>query len=114
MGKELRQEPPLDSEEVVAVLELGDLLDRGISKLSGGEKQRVALARALISCPRLLLLDEPLANLDSGLKAKIIPFLRRVRDEFSLPMVYVTHDPSEVDSLCGEVFRMERGRIVKK
>ena len=116
MGKsqDLSQERQLDWEEVVAVLELGELLDRGISKLSGGEKQRVALARALISSPRLLLLDEPLGNLDSGLKAKIIPFLRRVRDEFSLPMVYVTHDPSEVDSLCGDVFRMERGRFVKK
>lgn len=96
---------------VAEVLEIAPLLDRGISDLSGGEKQRVALGRALLTAPRLLLLDEPLASLDSKLKARILPFLARVRDEFRLPMLYVSHDVAEVKALCEDVLWMERGRF---
>lgn len=96
---------------VVEVLEVEPLLERSVAKISGGEKQRVALARALLASPRLLLLDEPLASLDQKLKARIFPYLRRVRDEFGLPMLYVTHEPDEVRELCDDVLRMERGRI---
>lgn len=98
-------------DHVVDVLEIRLLTDRGVNDISGGERQRVALARALLASPRLLLLDEPLASLDSQLKARIIPYLRRVRDEFQVPMLYVTHDAAEVIALCDEVALMERGRF---
>lgn len=99
---------------VVEVLEIGSLNERSVTNLSGGEKQRVALARALLTSPRLLLLDEPLASLDLKLKAKIIPYLRRVRDEFGVPMLYVTHDPEEVAALCDEALVMEKGRFIRR
>ena len=73
----------------------------------------MALARALLTSPRLLLLDEPLASLDRKLKAKILPYLARVRDEFRVPMLYVTHDIEEVRALCDEVLVLERGRVAQ-
>lgn len=97
---------------VTEVLEIQALADRSVTDLSGGEKQRIALARALLISPRLLLLDEPLASLDRPLKAKIVPYLRRIRDEFQMPMLYVTHDLDEVRSLCEQVVTLERGRLV--
>jgi len=101
-------------EHVTEVLEIKPLADRRITNLSGGEKQRVALARALLASPQLLLLDEPLASLDTLLKSKIIPYLARIRDEFHIPMLYVTHDWAEVQALCTEVMIMERGKIVRR
>jgi molybdate transport system ATP-binding protein len=101
-------------DHVVDVLEIGALLARGVRALSGGEKQRVALARALLRSPRLLLLDEPLANLDADLKGRIIPYLLRVRDEFSLPIVYVTHDEQEVAALCDEVIELRLGKMTNR
>jgi molybdate transport system ATP-binding protein len=101
-------------EHVVKVLEIQTHTERRVQNLSGGEKQRVALARALLSSPRILLLDEPLASLDTGLKSRIIPHLARVRDEFKIAMLYVTHDWPEVRSLCGEVLMMDRGRVVRR
>ncbi len=101
-------------EHVAGVLEIGPLAGRGVPELSGGEKQRVALARALLTSPKLLLLDEPLASLDEGLKAKIIPYLLRVRDEFRVPMLYVSHDRREVQTLCDEVLELDRGRIIRR
>jgi molybdate transport system ATP-binding protein len=101
-------------EHISKVLEIGPLADRKVTNLSGGEKQRVALARALLASPQILLLDEPLANLDTVLKSKIIPYLARIRDEFHIPMLYVTHDWDEVQALCSEVLIMERGKIVKR
>lgn len=101
-------------EHVTQVLEIGSLVDRRVTNLSGGEKQRVALARALLASPQILLLDEPLASLDTVLKSKIIPYLARIRDEFHVPMLYVTHDWDEVQALCGEVLIIERGKVVKR
>jgi molybdate transport system ATP-binding protein len=99
-------------EEVIAVLELEGMLRRGISTLSGGERQRVALGRALLAAPRLLLLDEPLAALDPERRERLLEYLGRVRDHFTVPIVYVTHDAGDAAALAGEIVRLEGGRIV--
>jgi molybdate transport system ATP-binding protein len=99
-------------DSVCELLRLGPLLDRQVETLSGGERQRVALGRALCSRPRLLLLDEPLASLDLPLRRRVLPFLRRIRDELDLPMLLVTHEPTEVQALCDEVIALDAGRIV--
>lgn len=101
-------------ERVVSVLELEPVLGRGTTHLSGGERRRVALARALLSSPELLLLDEPLTGLDEKLKARVIPYLKRVNAAFSVPSLYVTHNPEEVLALCDEVLVLERGRLVSR
>jgi molybdate transport system ATP-binding protein len=106
--------PLFSFEHITDLLEIKSLINRGVTDLSGGEKQRVALARALLASPRLLLLDEPLANLDAALKDKIIPYLRRIRDEFRLPMLYVTHDREEAHALCEEILVMNRGKITAR
>jgi molybdate transport system ATP-binding protein len=97
---------------VADVLEIDSLLDRAIPDLSGGQKQRVAFARALLSSPRLLLMDEPLASLDQEIKIKIIPYLKRIRDEFQIPMLYVSHSPDEVIALCDQVIVMRNGKCL--
>ncbi len=99
-------------EEVVALLDLGPLLRRGVSALSGGEKQRVAIGRALLSSPRILLLDEPLASLDERRKDEVMPFLEKLRDQASMPIVYVSHAMAEIERLAGTVVLMERGRVI--
>ena len=98
-------------EHVVPVLEIGPLIERDIQELSGGEKQRVALARALLSSPKLLLLDEPLSSLDSKLKEQVVRYLKTVRDEFHVPMIFVSHSADEIRALCDEVVTLESGRI---
>ena len=101
-------------ESVAEALEISELLDRDPRNISGGERQRVALARALMTHPKLLLLDEPVAALDRGLKKRILPYLRRVRDAFHIPMIYVTHDIADVLTLCEEVVVLEKGRAVSQ
>lgn len=103
-----------EESEVIAVLELEDMMGRGIDTLSGGERQRVALGRALLSAPRLLLLDEPLAALDPELRERLLEYLRRVRDHFAVPMLYVTHEARDAAALAGEILRLESGRIVDR
>jgi molybdate transport system ATP-binding protein len=98
---------------VAEVLEIESMLDRTIGDLSGGQKQRVAFARALLASPRLLLMDEPLASLDHELKLKIIPYLKRIRDEFKIPMLYVSHSPDEVIELCDQVIVMRDGKCLR-
>jgi molybdate transport system ATP-binding protein len=100
-------------EHVTEVLEIQPLISRGVAELSGGEKQRVTLARALLASPQLLLLDEPLASLDVPLKGKIIPYLTRVRDEFKISMLYVTHDRFEALSLADEMVVLVNGRALQ-
>ncbi|HJQ39008.1 MAG TPA: ATP-binding cassette domain-containing protein [Thermoanaerobaculia bacterium] len=97
---------------VIRVLEIAHLLDRGVTRLSGGERKRVALARALLSHPEVLLLDEPLSGVDSELRARVLEHLLRVRDEFRVPMIYVTHDLAEANAICEEIVLIERGRIM--
>lgn len=96
---------------VCELLEIGPLLARRPAQLSGGERQRVALGRALLYSPRLLLLDEPLSSLDERLKQQILPFLRRVKDETRIPMLYVSHARPEVDFLADRVLVLEQGRL---
>jgi molybdate transport system ATP-binding protein len=103
--------PMFAFERVLEVLEIQPLVSRGVTELSGGEKQRIALARALLASPRLLLLDEPLASLDAPLKAKIIPYLARVRDEFQVPMLFVTHDRFEALALADEIVVLVDGQV---
>lgn len=99
------------SSRVIEMLGIGALLQRRPEKLSGGEKQRVAIGRALLSSPRLLLMDEPLAALDEARKAEIIPYLERLRDETTIPILYVSHSVSEVSRLADQVVVMKDGRI---
>ena len=103
-------QPPEQWEHVLQVLEIGSLIGRRIDQLSGGEQQRVALGRALLCDPRILLLDEPLAGLDARLKDRVLPYLQLVRIEFRLPMLYVSHAPREVMTLCDEVLVLDAGR----
>jgi molybdate transport system ATP-binding protein len=100
-------------ERIVELLEIQPLVRRGVSQLSGGEKQRVALARVLLTSPRLLLLDEPLASLDMQLKTRILPYLTRIRDEFHVPMLYVTHDRFETLSLADEMVVLVNGKVAQ-
>lgn len=99
-------------EEVVALLGLDALLGRTTPALSGGEAQRVALGRALLSRPRLLLLDEPLAALDLPRRAEVLPFLARLRATTDVPMLYVTHALDEVDALADWLVLLEAGRVL--
>ena len=101
----------LELDTVTALLELGPLLDRRPAQLSGGERQRVALGRALLYSPRLLLLDEPLSSLDERLKQQILPFLRRIKQEIRIPMIYVSHDRREVDFLADQLLAMQDGTL---
>ncbi len=104
---------PFSFEHIVKVLEIMPLVSRGVTELSGGEKQRVALARALLASPRLLLLDEPLASLDTPLKEQIIPCLARIRDEFQIPMLCVTHDRFVALTLAEEIIVLMRGKVLQ-
>lgn len=99
-------------DHVIQLLGLEQLLKRYPSDLSGGEKQRVAIGRALLSNPRLLLLDEPLAALDAQRKDEILRYLRLLRDETRIPMVYVSHAVEEVLRLADQVVLLASGRVV--
>ena len=99
-------------DDVVAVLDLAPLLERGTARLSGGERQRVAIARALLARPQLLLMDEPLAALDTRRKAAILPNIARLPEEFGLPVIYVTHALEEVTQLCNRIVALDGGRVV--
>jgi molybdate transport system ATP-binding protein len=106
--------PQISAEHVIATLHIEPLLKRRITEISGGEQQRIALARALLSCPKLLLLDEPLGSLDPDLKSKVLPYLCRVREEFQIPMLYVTHDSAEAAMIAQETIVLEKGKVVAR
>lgn len=108
-----RTEPQVvDYDAVVTAFDLGPLLQRRSAELSGGEAQRVALARTLLTQPRLLLLDEPLAALDEARKSELLPYLERLVRDFSIPLIYVSHDLEEVARLAPEMLVLESGAMV--
>ena len=102
----------LQFDQIVELLELGPLLAQKPHALSGGQKQRVALGRALLTSPRLLLMDEPLASLDMRLKQHILPFLRRVRTELNIPMIYVSHAIDEILYLTSDIAMIDQGQLI--
>jgi len=107
-----RGERRIDPDRVIDLLELRSLLDRSPRGLSGGERQRVALGRVLLSSPELLLLDEPLASLDVGLRRRILPYLVAVKEELGIPALYVTHVVSEALRMAETVVVLDGGRVV--
>ncbi|MFZ0098872.1 MAG: molybdenum ABC transporter ATP-binding protein [Gemmobacter sp.] len=100
-------------ERIIALLGLEHLLARRPHGLSGGEKQRVAIGRAILSKPRLLLMDEPLAALDAARRDEILPYLERLREELGLPILYVSHSAVEVARLATTLVLIEGGRVRK-
>lgn len=108
--KQGKSELPL--KVVVGVLGIDSLLKRRPATLSGGERHRVAIARALLSSPRILLMDEPLSGLDDARRDEIMTLIERVRDDFSVPIVFVTHNVEEVRRLASRVIRIVAGRVI--
>ena len=106
-----RDNPVYGFDDVVSALELGGLLSRSVDSLSGGERQRVAIGRTLLTRPRLLLMDEPLAAVDVRRKRDILPYLESLPARFSIPAIYVSHSASEIAQLADRVVVMEQGRI---
>jgi molybdate transport system ATP-binding protein len=100
-------------EEVVTALDLGPLLTRRPVALSGGEKQRVAVGRALLTAPKILLMDEPLAALDEARKAEILPYLERLRDQSRVPILYVSHSVGEIARLAQNIVVLRSGRVLR-
>ncbi len=103
--------PYIPRDTVLQLLDLPPLMNRRTHDLSGGERQRVAIGRALLSQPRLLLLDEPLASLDRARRAEVLPYLETLRDELAIPMIYVTHDFDEVLQLATHLVLIEEGSV---
>jgi molybdate transport system ATP-binding protein len=109
---ERAREPRATFDAVVQLLGIETLLERRPHTLSGGERQRVAIGRALLAQPRLLLMDEPLASLDAARKADVLPYIERLRDQYDVPIVYVSHSLEEVLRLATAMVVLERGRVV--
>lgn len=99
-------------EQTLKLLDIAHLLSRMPAKLSGGERQRVGMARALLTSPRLLLMDEPLAALDRKRKQEILPYLERLHHELEIPVIYVSHSPEEVARLADHIVLMQQGKVL--
>ena len=102
-----RERPQFEFDAVVELLGIAPLLSRRTANLSGGETQRVAIGRALLSQPEILLLDEPLSMLDVARREELLPWLRRVRDEVRLPMVYVSHQTEDARQLSASIHALD-------
>lgn len=110
LGLERSSHPRFEWDHVVEVFGLKKLRTRDAVSLSGGEKQRVAMARALLSSPKLLLMDEPLSALDMQSKSEVMPFLEKMKSEFAVPTIYVTHSILEASRIGDYLLLMENGR----
>jgi molybdate transport system ATP-binding protein len=110
-SKELRGESP---EPIIDMLGIGHLLTRRPAGLSGGEQARVAIGRAVLANPQLILADEPLSALDEARKAEILPYFERLRDELSVPILYVSHSAAEVARLATTIIVLEHGRVTRR
>jgi molybdate transport system ATP-binding protein len=102
----------IDFDEVIDLLGIRALLDRSPRNLSGGERQRVGIGRALLTQPKVLLMDEPLSALDRKTKSEILPFVEKLRDHFSLPIFYITHDMTEVERLADQIVLIDNGHVI--
>jgi molybdate transport system ATP-binding protein len=102
----------VDMAQATELLGIGHLLDRHPQHLSGGERQRVGIARALLTSPKLLLMDEPLAALDSQRKSEILPYLQRLHDELDIPVLYVSHAQDEVARLADHLVLLSKGKAL--
>ena len=107
-----RRDRRIEPEALIAVLGLAPLLGREVASLSGGERQRVALGRTVLSCPRLILLDEPLTGLDAELKYQIIPYLKKVFAGFDIPLLFISHSLNEMRLMTERVLEFAGGRLV--
>lgn len=107
----LPSERLFELDAIANLFEIDHLLKRKPHSLSGGEKQRVALGRAVLYSPSLMLLDEPLSALDDRLKNHILPFLLRIQSDCNIPMIYVTHSPSELAQLTDTQYRLRDGLL---
>lgn len=105
-------EARLRFEDIVALLGIAPLLDRSTTALSGGERQRIAVGRALLSQPRILLMDEPLSALDRLTRDEILPYFELLHELLDLPIIYVSHDFSEIERLADTLVLMDKGRVV--
>jgi molybdate transport system ATP-binding protein len=99
-------------DQVVELLGLEHLLNRRPAKLSGGEKQRVAIGRSLLTSPRLMLMDEPLASLDDERKSEVLPFIATLPKEFDVPILYVSHSVDEILILADYLVIVDSGRAI--
>lgn len=106
-----RQHRRITMEGLLDVLQIGHLLERGVNRLSGGEKQRIALGRAVLANPRLLLMDEPLSALDDNLRYQIIPYLRSVSEQFNIPYLFISHSLLEMQLMTDQVVVVDKGTV---
>jgi molybdate transport system ATP-binding protein len=104
----------INVETLISILKLEEVLHRGVTNLSGGEKQRVALGRAVLANPRLLLMDEPLSALDDSLRFQIIPYLRSVSERFGIPYLFISHSVVEMRLMTDRVLVFERGKLMEE
>lgn len=107
-----RAQRRVDMDQATELLGIGHLLERHPQHLSGGERQRIGIARALLTSPRLLLMDEPLAALDSQRKSEILPYLERLHDELDIPVLYVSHAQDEVARLADHIVLLSDGKAL--
>jgi len=107
-----RQQRRVDMAHATELLGIGHLLERFVHNLSGGERQRIGIARALLTSPKLLLMDEPLAALDSRRKSEILPYLERLHDELDIPVLYVSHSQDEVARLADHIVLLSDGKAL--